>query len=102
MEQLIYDDNGQLVTATLIDYALPRAMDMPMINMQSLHPPGVRTDANILGARGVGESRTIGAPAAIVNAALDALSEFGITDLQMPLNSEQLWRAMNTPTRAHK
>ena len=100
MEQLIYDENGQLITGSFSDYALPRAMDMPSVEIQGVSLPAAPTDANILGAKGVGEAGTIGVPAAIVNAAIDAVSEFGITDLQMPLTSEQLWRAISVANDA--
>ena len=91
MEQVIYDEDGQLMTGSLLDYALPRAADMPPIAFARLETP---TDHNLLGARGVGEAGTIGAPAAILNAAFDALAPLGVTDLDMPLTSETIWQAM--------
>lgn len=94
MEQMIYDDSGQLITGSLTDYALPRARDMPAIVSRNCQPANTATDANILAAKGIGESGTIGAPAAIVNAAIDALADRGVSDLQMPLSSEQIWRAL--------
>jgi len=97
LEQLIYDHNGQLLTGTLTDYALPRASDMPPIDIENMTLPR-GTDSNLLGAKGVGESGTIGAPAAICNAAIDALSHLGITDLSLPLTSESLWQAMHDNT----
>ena len=95
MEQIIYDEDGQLMTGSLMDYALPRASDMPPITFDRLETP---TDHNLLGARGVGEAGTIGAPAAILNAALDALSPLGVTDLDMPLTSETIWQAIKAAT----
>ena len=92
MERIVYDEDGQLLTGSLMDYALPRAADMPPIAFDRLETP---TDRNLLGARGVGEAGTIGAPAAILNAALDALAPFGVTDLDMPLTAETIWRAIN-------
>ena len=93
MEQLIYDEQGQLVTGSLMDYAIPRASDMPDIDIFSLHTPSPH---NLLGAKGVGEAGCIGIPAALMNAARDALSPQGEADLQFPLTPEQLWLAMHT------
>lgn len=93
MEQLIYDDQGQLVTGSLMDYAIPRASDMPDIDIFSMHTPSPH---NLLGAKGVGEAGCIGIPAALMNAARDALSPLGEADLQFPLTPEQLWLAMHT------
>lgn len=93
MEQLIYNEQGQLVTGSLMDYAIPRASDMPDIDIFSLHTPSPH---NLLGAKGVGEAGCIGIPAALMNAARDALSPRGEADLQFPLTPEQLWLAMHT------
>ena len=92
MEQLMYDEQGQLVTGSLMDYAIPRASDMPDIDISAIHTPSPH---NLLGAKGVGEAGCIGIPAALMNAARDALSPLGETNLQFPLTSEQLWRAMH-------
>jgi carbon-monoxide dehydrogenase large subunit len=91
LERIVYDDNGQLLTGSLMDYALPRADDIPPIDVHTFETP---SPTNLLGAKGLGEAGTIGAPAAILNAAVDALSPLGITDLHMPLTSESLWRAI--------
>jgi carbon-monoxide dehydrogenase large subunit len=91
MERLLYDATGQLVTGSLMDYAVPRAQDMPTIEIESLHTPSPN---NLLGAKGVGEAGCIGVPAALMNAARDALRSFGEPDLHLPLTAEQLWRAM--------
>jgi carbon-monoxide dehydrogenase large subunit len=93
MEQLIYDNQGQLVTGSLMDYAIPRASDIPDIEIFSMHTP---SPLNLLGAKGVGEAGCIGIPAALMNAARDALSPIGEPALQFPLTPEQLWRAMHT------
>ena len=92
MEAIHYDADGQLLTASLMDYALPRADDMPPLRLHEMQTP---SPTNPLGAKGVGEAGTIGAPAAILNAAIDALAPLGVTDLQMPLTSQMLWRAMS-------
>jgi len=90
-EKIHYDADGQLLTGSLMDYALLRADQMPEVE---LHSVATATDANILGAKGVGESGCIVAPALVLNAALDALSPLGITDLPLPLSSENIWLAM--------
>lgn len=92
MEALHYED-GQLLTGSLMDYAVPHAADLPPLTIHKMETP---TDANLLGAKGVGEAGTIGAPAALLNAAVDALSPLGVTDLQMPLTSLSLWQAIQT------
>jgi aerobic carbon-monoxide dehydrogenase large subunit len=94
LEQLMYDPSGQLLTGTLMDYAVPRASDIPPIAIESFSTPSPN---NLLGAKGVGEAGCIGVPAALMNAARDALSPLGECSLQFPLSSEQLWRAMHSP-----
>lgn len=93
LERLVYDDQGQLITGSLMDYAIPRADNMPPIDISSMHTPSPN---NLLGAKGVGEAGCIGVPAALMNAARDALSPLGEFDLQLPLTSEQLWRVLST------
>jgi aerobic carbon-monoxide dehydrogenase large subunit len=90
MERIVYDAQGQLLTGSLMDYALPRAQDVPSVELESLKHPAL---TNLLGAKGVGEAGCIGVPAVLMNAACDALAEFGELELQFPLTSEQLWRA---------
>jgi aerobic carbon-monoxide dehydrogenase large subunit len=91
MEQLVYDQQGQLITGSLMDYALPRADQMPTVLLGSICTP---TSANLLGAKGVGEAGCVGIPAALLNAAIDALSPLGIKSLELPLTSNQLWQAI--------
>jgi len=91
LERLLYSADGQLLTGSLMDYALPRASDMPALHLdhhETLSP------CNPLGARGLGEAGTIGAPPAILNALLDALRPDRLEELEMPLTSETLWRAL--------
>ena len=92
MEQIRYDGAGQLLTGSLMDYAVPRACDMPshieIVSIESASPH------NLLGAKGVGEAGCIGVPAALMNAARDALQLPPQVDLDFPLHAEQLWRAM--------
>lgn len=93
LERLVYDGAGQLVTGSLMDYAAPRADDMPAtIDIASFATPSPH---NLLGAKGVGEAGCIGVPAALMNAARDALAPVGECPLQFPLTSEQFWRAMS-------
>jgi aerobic carbon-monoxide dehydrogenase large subunit len=92
MECIRYDAQGQLLTGSLMDYAVPRASDMPgSIQIESFATPSPN---NLLGAKGVGEAGCIGVPAALMNAARDALSPWGEQQLSFPLNPEQLWRCM--------
>jgi len=91
MERIVYDDQGQLITGSLLDYALPRAEDMPAVQLESLPTPSA---ANRLGAKGVGEAGCIGLPAALLNAAHDALAPLGVRQLDFPLTAAALWRAM--------
>jgi len=92
MEQVIFDEDGQLLTGSLMDYALPRASDMPPLDIHSIETP---SPFNILGAKGVGEAGTIGAPIAILNAAYDALAPLGVRGLNMPLTPFRVWQAIN-------
>jgi aerobic carbon-monoxide dehydrogenase large subunit len=92
MERLFYDEQGQLTTGSLMDYAVPRASDMPAIELHSLE---TLSPSNTLGAKGVGETGCIGVPASLLNAASDALKDFPkAKNLHFPLTSENLWQAM--------
>jgi carbon-monoxide dehydrogenase large subunit len=91
MEAVIYDGDGQLVTGTLMDYAIPRADEVPPVVIEKTCTPSPR---NPLGAKGVGEAGCIGIPPAVVNAVVDALTPFGITHLDMPLTPARLWSAL--------
>lgn len=92
-EEVVYDDeSGQLLTTTLMDYALPIADQLPMFVTANVETPSPR---NPLGAKGVGEAGCIGGPPAIVNAVLDALAPFGITSIDMPLRPEKVWALVN-------
>jgi carbon-monoxide dehydrogenase large subunit len=90
-EGVQYSDEGQLLTSTLMDYSLPRAGDAPPITSERLVHPA---PSNPLGVKGSGEAGCIGAPPAIVNAVLDALTPYGVTDLQMPLTPAMVWTAL--------
>lgn len=90
-EEVLYDQDGQLLSGTLMDYALPSASMVPTFVTDFIETPSLY---NPLGAKGAGESGCIGAPPAIVNAALDALAPLGITTLDMPLKPEKIWAAI--------
>jgi carbon-monoxide dehydrogenase large subunit len=89
IEEVVYNEDGQLLTGSFMDYALPRAIDFPRFE---LAPSVTPTPVNPLGAKGVGEAGTLGSTPCIVNAAVDALSEFGVTHIDMMLRPEKLWR----------
>ena len=91
LEQAVYDRDGQLLTGSFMDYAMPRAHDAPMIEVAS-HP--VPTKSNPLGAKGCGEAGTSGGLPAVANAAIDALSEYGIRHLEMPMTPARIWQAI--------
>ncbi len=91
-EEVVYDDQGQLVTGSLMDYALPTARGLPSFETDHTTTP---TPVNALGVKGVGEAGTIGSTPAIVNAVVDALKPFGVTHIDMPLRAEKLWRIMH-------
>jgi carbon-monoxide dehydrogenase large subunit len=92
MEQVIYDrESGQLLTASFMEYGMPRADDFPDMHIES-HP--VPTKLNPLGAKGAGEAGTVGALPAVMNAVLDALAPLGVRALDMPATSERVWSAM--------
>ena len=91
MEEIVYDGDGQLITGTLMDYAIPRADEVPPVQIEKTCTP---SPLNPLGAKGVGEAGCIGIPPAVVNAAVDALSPFGVTQLEMPLTPARLWEAL--------
>jgi carbon-monoxide dehydrogenase large subunit len=91
-EEVSYDpDNGQLLTGSLLDYAVPRAEHVPNIRSQFQETP---SPTNPIGVKGIGESGAIAAPPCMVHAVLDALSPFGITHLDMPLTPPRIWAAV--------
>jgi aerobic carbon-monoxide dehydrogenase large subunit len=96
IEEAVYSENGQLLTGSFMDYAMPRATDFPRFELDSTVTP---TPVNPLGAKGVGEAGTLGSTPCIVNAAVDALSEFGVKHIDMMLRPEKLWRLINAPRR---
>lgn len=91
MEQIRYDESGQPITGSLMDYALPRAGDVPNMTVGD-HP--VPATTNPLGSKGCGEAGCAGSLSTVVNAVLDALSDYGIKHIDMPLTPERVWRAI--------
>ncbi|HYW71987.1 MAG TPA: molybdopterin cofactor-binding domain-containing protein, partial [Pyrinomonadaceae bacterium] len=91
-EEVVYDEQGQLITGELMDYALPRASQMPWFETDRTETP---TPVNPLGVKGVGEAGTIGATPAIVNAVVDALAPYGVRHIDMPVRPEKVWKLIN-------
>jgi len=90
-EDVVYSPEGQPLTGSLLDYALPKAHEMPPLILETLEVP---SPTNPLGAKGIGSVSTVPAPAAVANAVLDALASFGVRHLDTPLTAEKIWRAM--------
>jgi carbon-monoxide dehydrogenase large subunit len=97
IEEVVYDEDGQLLTGSFMDYAIPRAIDLPWFELDKTVTP---TPVNPLGAKGVGEAGTLGSTPCIVNAAVDALSGFGVKHIDMMLRPEKLWRIINEGAQA--
>lgn len=90
-EAVSYDEDGNPLTATLMDYAIPSAAELPSFDASTTETPSPR---NPLGAKGIGESGTIGSTSAVHNAVIDALTPYGIRHLDMPLTPERIWQAI--------
>lgn len=90
-EEMVYDESGQPLTTTLMDYHIPTALDLPNVTTGRIEVP---TGRNVLGVKGIGESGCIGMPPAVVNAVLDALGPHGVTTLDIPLTPHRVWRAL--------
>jgi carbon-monoxide dehydrogenase large subunit len=91
-ERIVYDDDGNPLTASLIDYAVPSAAELPSFTVAHTETP---TPRNPLGAKGIGESGTTGGTAAVWNAVVDALAPYGVVHLDMPFTPEKVWRAIH-------
>jgi aerobic carbon-monoxide dehydrogenase large subunit len=92
LERVVHDENGQVLTGSLMDYAVPRAADMPVVRI--VKRP-TRSRANALGAKGAGEAGTIGVPAALANAVRDALAPETMLQPDMPFTPARVWRALH-------
>jgi carbon-monoxide dehydrogenase large subunit len=91
-ENIVFDDSGQLVTGSMMDYGLPRADEIPEMVIE--YYEGAPTEKNPLGVKGAGEAGCVGSLPAVVNAVLDALKEFGVVHVDIPLTPEKVWRAI--------
>ncbi len=97
LERAFYEPTtGQLVTGSFLDYTIPRADDVPEFDL--LWNP-IETDENPLGVKGAGEIGTMGCPAAVMNAIIDAFTPLGITDIQMPATAERMWHLLKNPVQ---
>jgi carbon-monoxide dehydrogenase large subunit len=92
-EGAVYDEQGQLLSGSMLDYALPKASRLPTFELAETVTP---SPVNPLGVKGIGEAGTIGSTPAVVNAVVDALSGYGIRHLDMPLTAPKVWRAMQS------
>ncbi|TAN30455.1 MAG: xanthine dehydrogenase family protein molybdopterin-binding subunit [Actinomycetota bacterium] len=95
-EQFVYDEDGNPLTSTLAEYGMPSAAELPSFVTFNTETP---TALNPLGAKGIGESGTIGSMPAVHNAVIDAISHLGIRHIDMPLTPEKVWRAIDSATR---
>ena len=93
LEEIRYDDNGQLISASLMDYAVPRGDDLPSFNIAFIENA---TSANPLGVKGAGQAGAIAAPQTVMNAIIDALSPYGVAHVDMPATPEKVWKAMHS------
>jgi carbon-monoxide dehydrogenase large subunit len=91
LENTVYDENGQLLTGSYMDYCMPRADDIPPIKVGTTVTPCTH---NPLGVKGCGEAGAIGSPPAVINAIVDALKEYGVDHIDMPATPEKIWRAI--------
>jgi carbon-monoxide dehydrogenase large subunit len=96
LEEVVYDEGGQLLTGTFMDYAIPKAKHMPWIESARTETPA---PGNPLGAKGVGEAGTIGSLPSFVNAVLDALRPLGVEHLDIPMTPQKVWQAIQNPTK---
>jgi len=92
LECCVYDEKGQILTGSYMDYTMPRADDLPSFSVQT---HGTLCTHNPLGSKGVGEVGAIGSPPAVINAVLDALAPVGVTDIAMPASPHRVWQAIN-------
>jgi carbon-monoxide dehydrogenase large subunit len=91
MQQITFDEAGNCIGSTFIDYLLPTAMETPRFELGETVTPSPH---HPIGAKGVGESATVGSPAAYVNAVIDALWPLGVRNIDMPLTSAKVWEAI--------
>jgi carbon-monoxide dehydrogenase large subunit len=99
LERVVYDAGGQLVTSSLLDYAVPAASWMPVLDLDHVETP---SPLNPLGAKGVGEAGAVGAPPALINALVDALSGLGVRHVDMPATDPAVWALLQTRGGGHR
>ena len=92
LEEVVYDEQGQLITGSFMDYAMPRADSLMTLTNETVE---LGTTLNLLGSKGVGESGCTGSLPALANAVMDALSEYGITQMDMPFTPLKVWTAIH-------
>jgi carbon-monoxide dehydrogenase large subunit len=92
-EEAVYDDEGQLLTSSMISYEVPSAVEIPPVTLDRLVTPST---TNPMGVKGIGEAGTIASPPAVVNAVVDALQPLGVVHLDMPCTPERVWRAIQS------
>jgi carbon-monoxide dehydrogenase large subunit len=97
LEEAVWDESGQLLTGSFMDYAMPLAIHLPEFTVELVETPSPH---NFLGAKGIGESPTIVAVPAVVNAVVDALAHLGVSHLDIPLTREKVWNAINSGPNA--
>jgi carbon-monoxide dehydrogenase large subunit len=95
-EEAVYDEDGNLLTGSFASYLVPSAAELPSFELDRIETP---SPSNPLGVKGVGETGAIAAPAAVMNAVVDALAPFGISDVDMPASPERVWRAIEEAKR---
>ena len=91
-EHVVYDEDGQLLTATFMDYAMQRAVDMPLVKVETEPVP---CTVNIMGMKGCGEAGTVGGMAGVENGVQDALWDGGVTQAEMPFTQHRVWQMLN-------
>jgi carbon-monoxide dehydrogenase large subunit len=96
LENAVYDDSGQLLSGSYMDYTIPRADDLVNFNVGN---EVTLCTHNSLGVKGCGEVGAIGSPPAVINAVVDALSELGVEDISMPATPEKIWNAINNASK---
>ena len=92
LEHAIYDESGQLLSGSMMDYCLPRAEDLPAVSVAT---HATLCTHNPLGVKGCGEVGAIGSPPAVMNAVVDALREFGVRHIEMPATPGKIWSIIN-------
>jgi carbon-monoxide dehydrogenase large subunit len=96
MEHAVYDDGGQLLTGSFMDYAMPHAADMPSFRVSTVEVP---CKNNPLGVKGCGEAGSVASPAAVINAIIDALADLGVRHIDMPATPQRVWQVIQEHQR---